>query len=94
MVMTAIHEIQQALIVDTEFGKCHALFIIDYGIHENTIWVCASFKDGKIRHFDSNQVRLETNYTLNFNTDKKQENGKRERKNSESKKTKRKTSQQ
>lgn len=69
--MTSIHEIQQALIVDTEFGKCHALFIIDYGIHENTIWVCASLEDGNIRHFDSNQIRLQKNHTLNFNLDKK-----------------------
>lgn len=91
--MTAIHEIQQVVIVDTEFGKCQALFLIDYGIHENTIWVCSSFKDGKIRHFDSNQIRLQTNYTLNFNIDKNKENGKRERKSSESKKTKSKTTQ-
>lgn len=75
--MTAIHEIQQVLIVDTEFGKCQALFIIDYGIHENTIWVCASFNDGKIRHFDANQITIQKNNTLNFNTQK--ENGKREK---------------
>jgi len=68
--MTQIHEIQQVLIVDTEFGKCQALFIIDYGIHENTIWVCASFDNGKIRHFDSNQIRLQKNNTLNFNIEK------------------------
>lgn len=68
--MTQIHEIQQVLIVDTEFGKCQALFIIDYGIHENTIWICTSFNDGRIRHFNSNQIILQKNNTLNFNIEK------------------------
>jgi len=62
-----IHEIKQVLTVDTPFGEAQALFIIDYGIHKNTIWVCASIEDGKIRHFDSNQITISKNYTLNFN---------------------------
>ena len=70
--MTAIQEIQQVLIVDTEFGEAQALFIIDYGVHCNTIWVCASLKDGKVRHFDSNQIRISQNHTMNFNTEKQQ----------------------
>lgn len=65
--MTQIHEITQVMTVNTPFGEAQALFIIDYGIHKNTIWVCASIKDGKIRHFDSNQITLAINHTLNFN---------------------------
>lgn len=68
--MSTIHEIKQHIIVDTPFGKAQALMIIDYGIHLNTIWVCANYLDGKIRHFDSNQISLETNYTIEFNTTK------------------------
>lgn len=65
--MTVIHEIQQVLSCNTPFGEAQALFIIDYGIHKNTVWVCASFSDGKIRHFDSNQITITCNYTINFN---------------------------
>lgn len=69
--MTAIHELQQVLIVDTEFGKAQVLFIMDYGVHLNTIWVCASSIDGKIRHFDSNQITITSNYTIDFNNSNK-----------------------
>ena len=65
--MTIIHEVQQILTVNTPFGEAQVLFIIDYGIHRNSIWVCASFSDGKVRHFDTTQISVTTNYTLNFN---------------------------
>ena len=65
--MTTIHEVQQVITVNTPFGEAQVLFIIDYGIHRNTIWVCSSFEDGKIRHFDTNQITVTINQTLNFN---------------------------
>lgn len=65
--MTVIHEVQQVLTVNTPFGESQVLFIIDYGIHRNSIWVCSSFEDGKIRHFDTNQISVTINHTLNFN---------------------------
>lgn len=68
--MTTIYEIQQVLIVDTPFGKAQALLIMDYGIHLNTIWVCASLSDGRIRHFDSNQITVQKNNTIDFNIEK------------------------
>ena len=68
--MTAIHEIQQVLIVETEFGKSQALFIMDYGVHLNTIWICAALSDGRIRHFESNQITLPKNHTIEFNIEK------------------------
>lgn len=69
--MIAIHEVQQVLTCNTPFGEAQVLFLIDYGIHRNTIWVCASFSDGVIRHFDSNQITITTNHTLNFNKENK-----------------------
>jgi hypothetical protein len=69
--MTTIHEVQQVMIVETPFGDSQVLFIIDYGIHLNTIWVCSSFEDGKIRHFDSMDISLKKNHTINFNMSKK-----------------------
>jgi hypothetical protein len=65
--MTTILEVKQVIIANTPLGDAQVLFIIDYGIHQNTIWVCASFKDGIIKHFDSNQISIKSNHTINFN---------------------------
>ena len=69
--MTVIHEIQQVMTVNTPFGEAQALFLIDYGIHLNSIWICATYSDGKIRHFDSNQITININHTLDFNLENK-----------------------
>jgi len=65
--MPTIHEVNQILTVETPFGEAQVLFIMDYGIHRNTIWICSTFSDGKIRHFDTNQITLSSNHTLGFN---------------------------
>lgn len=65
--MTTIHEVSQVLKVNTPFGEAQVLFLMDYGIHQNTIWVCANLADGKIRHFDSNQISLVKNHTIDMN---------------------------
>lgn len=57
--------------VNTPFGEAQALFLIDYGIHLNSIWICATYFDGKIRHFDSNQITININHTLEFNLENK-----------------------
>jgi hypothetical protein len=68
--MTVIHEVQQVMIVNTPFGEEQVLFIIDYGIHMNSIWVCTSLSDGKIRHYDTNQITMTINHTLGLNVKK------------------------
>ena len=65
--MTAIHEIQQSMWVHTPKGIGQALFIIDYGIQQNTIWVVCLKETGKILHFDSNQLTMTKNNTLELN---------------------------
>lgn len=65
--MIYIKEIEKVLWFETPLGIGQALFLIDYGCHENTIWVLAMRNDGKIKHFNSNQISLTTNYTLEFN---------------------------
>ena len=65
--MTTIHEIQQTIWVNTSKGVGQALFIIDYGIHQNTIWVVCLQSGGNILHFDSNQLTITKNYTLGIN---------------------------
>ncbi len=56
-------QLNPSLFVYTPLGKGRALFIIDYGMDINTCWVVA-LKDGQIKHFDSNNIRLEENYTF------------------------------
>ena len=65
--MTVIHEIQQVIYLNTPHGESIALFIIDYGPQINTTWVAANVKDGVIRHYDSNQIALASNYTMGIN---------------------------
>jgi hypothetical protein len=48
-------------------GDGLALFIIDYGMQNNTIWVVAIKSNGAIKHYDSNQITLYSNNTINFN---------------------------
>lgn len=63
-----IHEINNFLWVTTPHGDGQALFIIDYGPHENTVWVVALESDGRVLHYNSNQIRLCRNDTFNMNT--------------------------
>lgn len=60
-----IHEIKQTMYLNTPHGQGIPLFIIDYGPQLNTIWVIANCQDGKIRHYDSNDITLTENKTLN-----------------------------
>jgi len=40
-------------------------------MYVNTIWVVANEKDGAIRHYDSNQVTLSKNCTIELNLEDK-----------------------
>ena len=62
--MTAIHEVQQILWVETELGEGQVLFLMDYGIHENTIYIVALQETREIKHFTSEQIRICKNHTL------------------------------
>ena len=68
--MATIHEFQSTIWVDTPHGEGIAILIIDYGIHQNTIWLVANKNDGRVRHYDSNDIQLSTNHTLNLNGNK------------------------
>lgn len=66
-----ILQLNPAIMVETPLGRGEAIFVIDYGMHQNTCWVVALQKDGIIKHFDCNDVILSTNYTYRLNMDKK-----------------------
>jgi len=61
--MTVIHEIQQFLWVETPHGDGQALFLMDYGPHENTIWVVCLENTREIKHYNSNHIKLSWNNT-------------------------------
>lgn len=65
--LSMIHQLSPSILVETPLGTGQALFIIDYGMHQNTCWVVALAKDGSIKHFDCNDVILSTNYTYGLN---------------------------
>lgn len=62
-----IHEFKNTIWVVTPHGESLALLLIDYGINQNTIWVVANREDGRIRHYDSNQITLSKNHTIDLN---------------------------
>jgi hypothetical protein len=62
-----IHEFKNTIWVITPHGEGLAILIIDYGINQNTIWVVANKEDGAIRHYDSNQIFLCKNNTIELN---------------------------
>ncbi|MGV3696109.1 hypothetical protein [Flavobacterium sp.] len=62
-----ILQLKPSILVETPLGTGQAIFLIDYGMHQNTCWVVALQNDGVIKHFDCNDVILSTNYTYGMN---------------------------
>lgn len=62
-----ILQLNPTIAVDTPLGNGQALFLIDYGMHQNTCWVVALKKDGIVKHFDCNDIIISTNYTYGLN---------------------------
>lgn len=62
-----ILQLDPSILVETPLGKGLALFIIDYGMHQNTCWVVTLEDSGKVKHFDCNDILLSTNYTYHLN---------------------------
>lgn len=62
-----ILQLNPAILVETPLGQGYAIFIIDYGMHQNSCWIVTLIKDGVIKHFDCNDVIISTNYTYGMN---------------------------
>jgi len=65
-----ILQLSPTILVNTPLGRGHTIFIIDYGMHQNSCWVVALEKDGIVKHFDSNDIIVCTNYTYHINMEK------------------------
>lgn len=59
-----IKELKQFLWVETELGDGQVLFLIDYGPHENLVFVVALKNSRLIKHFTTEQVKICRNYTF------------------------------
>ena len=55
-----IHQLNPTMEVHTPLGDGEALFIIDYGLNVNTVWV-VRFKGGVIKHLYSDDIRVYDN---------------------------------
>lgn len=62
-----ILQLNPSILVETPLGRGQALFVIDYGMHQNTCWVVTLESNGIVKHFDCNDIILSTNYTYGLN---------------------------
>jgi hypothetical protein len=65
-----ILQLNPSILVETPLGQGQALFLIDYGMHQNTCWVIALSDNGIVKHFDCNDVIVSVNYTYHLNMQK------------------------
>lgn len=56
--MTAIHQCAPPIWVITPLGEGHCLFLIDYGVHLNSVWVVHLFATGNVIHVDSADIKI------------------------------------
>lgn len=65
-----ILQLNPTILVDTPLGRGQTIFIIDYGMHQNSCWVVVLEKNGIVKHFDSNDIIVSTNFTYHINEEK------------------------
>lgn len=65
-----ILQLSPTIYVDTPLGKGHCIFIIDYGMHQNSCWIIVLEKNGIVKHFDTNDIIVSTNFTYHINNEK------------------------
>jgi hypothetical protein len=53
--------------VETPHGLGIVLYITVYGVHGNDMWCVANKADGRMRHYDTTQLKLAYNGVLNLN---------------------------
>ncbi len=65
-----ILQLNPSILVETPLGQGQAIFIVDYGMHQNSCWIVAINENGIVKHFDSNDVIISTNHTYHMNMKK------------------------
>ena len=66
---TAVHSFEPSdpWEVDTPHGRGVVLYVTVYGAYSNDLFCVANKEDGRIRHYQTDQVQLTRNYTLTVN---------------------------
>jgi hypothetical protein len=59
-------EFQNPIPVITELGEGMAIYVTNAGTFANDIWAVV-LNNGTVRHFRSDQIRVEKNITFNIN---------------------------
>jgi len=54
-------QIDPPLSVLTPLGEGWALFLIDYGVHLNSVWVVSLWESGQVFHVDSAEIKIAGN---------------------------------
>mgnify|MGYP005686103251 CR=1 FL=1 len=58
VLMATIHQCDPPIYVNTPMGEGHCLFILDYGVSINTVWLVHHFETSKVVHVDSAEIRV------------------------------------
>lgn len=53
--------------VDTPHGRGVVLYVTVYGAYSNDLFCVANKEDGRIRHYQTDQIQLTRNWTLTVN---------------------------
>jgi len=59
--MSTIHELENTIDVETPLGYAKAIAWIDYGSQTNTVWKVVFYKDGSVRNFYDDDIRVYPN---------------------------------
>lgn len=62
--MIAICQLNPQIKVLTPFGFGWSFFLIDYGQDTNPVFVVRIDKDGQVKNFDSNDIKIEGNLMI------------------------------
>ena len=63
-----ILQLNSSILVEMPLGQGQDLFLIYYGMHQNTCWVVALNQDEIIKHFDCSDVVVLASYIYHLNT--------------------------
>ena len=53
--------------VETPHGRGFVIYITIYGVHGNDMWCVANKQDGRLRHYETTQLRMAYNGVLELN---------------------------
>lgn len=66
MSMISILQLNPQLKVKTPLGFGYCFFLIDYDLQINSVWIVRLDTDGSIKHFNSNQIFIDGNPTIDL----------------------------